>query len=262
MLFRSAAPQKVVVMSFLNIGRGIISSDLLQTQNPPSKKAPANFPREVKKPTSSLKMVKTKQTDETAASATAASGTTQLPLSRVKKIIAIDPELAACSNPGAFLIAQATELFIAHLASSAHTVVRSERKLRKVIQYKDLAAAVARNENLEFLSDVVPQTVPFKEAKAMKGRKTANGAEKEEKGGRQTRIGKTFEVVIEQKNDAELNGKGNGNGNGRQQTEESEDADPEAQLQQESRRTARLSLTSESGILNGNEDKDGDVQMR
>lgn len=203
-------------------------------------------------------MVKTKQTVDTAASATEATGTTQLPLSRVKKIIAIDPELAACSNSGAFLIAQATELFIAHLASSAHTVVRSERKPRKVIQYKDLAAAVARNENLEFLSDVVPQTVPFKEAKAMKGRKTANGAEKEEKGGRQTKIGKTFEVVIEQKNDAELNG----NGNGRQQTEESEDADPEAQLQQESRRTARLSLTSENGILNGNEDQDGDVQMR
>lgn len=205
-------------------------------------------------------MVKAKQTVDTTASATEATGTTQLPLSRVKKIIAIDPELAACSNSGAFLIAQATELFIAHLASSAHTVVRSERKPRKVIQYKDLAAAVARNENLEFLSDVVPQTVPFKEAKTMKGRKTVNGAEKEEKGGRQTKIGKTFEVVIEQKNDVELNG--NGNGNGRQQTEESEDADPEAQLQQESRRTARLSLTSENGILNGNEDQDGDVQMR
>lgn len=206
-------------------------------------------------------MVKTKQILDGASSfAAEATGTTQLPLSRIKKIIAIDPELAACSNPGAFLIAQATELFIAHLASSAHTVVRSERKPRKVIQYKDLAAAVARNENLEFLSDVVPQTVPFKEAKAMKGRKTANGAEKEDKGGRQTKIGKTFEVVIEQKNDAEFNR--NGNGNGRQQTEESEDADPEAQLQQESRRTARLSLTSENGILNGNEDQDGDVQMR
>lgn len=205
-------------------------------------------------------MVKSKHTASTAASAAEATGTTHLPLSRVKKIIAIDPELAACSNSGAFLIAQATELFIAHLASSAHTVVRSERKPRKVIQYKDLATAVARNENLEFLSDVVPQTVPFKEAKALKGRKTANGAEKEEKGGRQTKIGKTFEVVIEQKNDAELNG--NLNGNGRQQTEESEDADPEAQLQQESKRTARLSLTSENGILNGNEDQDGDVQMR
>lgn len=210
-------------------------------------------------------MVKTKQiADAAASSAAEATRTTQLPLSRVKKIIAIDPELAACSNSGAFLIAQATELFIAHLASSAHTVLRSERKPRKVIQYKDLAAAVARNENLEFLSDVVPQTVPFKEAKAMKGRKTANGAEKEQNGGRQTKIGKTFEVVIDQKNDAELNDNdnGNGNGNGRQQTEESEDADPEAQLQQESRRTARLSLTSENGILNGNEDKDGDVQMR
>ena len=212
-------------------------------------------------------MVKTKQIVDGASSfAAEATGTTQLPLSRIKKIIAIDPELAACSNPSAFLIAQATELFIAHLASSAHTVVRSERKPRKVIQYKDLAAAVARNENLEFLSDVVPQTVPFKEAKAMKGRKIGNGAEKEEKGGRQTKIGKTFEVVIEQKTDADCNGNGNANGNangnGRQQTEESEDADPETQLQQESRRTARLSLTSENGILNGNEDQDGDVQMR
>lgn len=206
-------------------------------------------------------MVKTKETKESSsvAGAEEATGTTQLPLSRIKKLIAIDPELAACSNPGAFLIAQATEMFIQHLADSAHTVMRSERKPRKVIQYKDLAAAVARDENFEFLSDVVPKTVPYKEAKAMKGRKQ-NGANVEEKGGRQAKLGKTFEVVIEQKNGDQLAAQ---NGNGRQQSEQSsgEDADPDKQLQEESR-TSRLSLTSENGILNGGEDRDGDVQMR
>ena len=207
-------------------------------------------------------MVKTKETSSVAG-ADEASGTTQLPLSRVKKLIAIDPDLAACSNPGAFLIAQATEMFIHHLAASAHTVVRSERKPRKVIQYKDLAAAIARDENFEFLSDVVPKTVPYKEAKetkAVKG-KRANGSSVEDKGGRQTTLGKSFEVVIEQKSQEQL--EANGNGNRRLQTEESsgEDADPDTQLLEESR-TSRLSLTSENGILNGEEDGDGDVQMR
>lgn len=202
-------------------------------------------------------MVKTKETPSVAG-ADEATGTTKLPLSRVKKLIAIDPDLAACSNPGAFLIAQATEMFIQHLAASAHTVVRSERKPRKVIQYKDLAAAIARDENFEFLSDVVPKTVPYKEAKAMKG-KTSNGANAEEKGGRQTKLGKSFEVVIEQKNGDQLEAL---NGTGRHTEENSEeDADPDKQLQEESR-TSRLSLTSENGILNGTEDQDGDVRMR
>jgi len=64
------------------------------------------------------------------------------------------------------------ELFVQYLAEQAHNVVKSERKPRRNIQYRDLANAVARNDNLEFLSDIVPQTVPYK---SVKERKVAAG---------------------------------------------------------------------------------------
>lgn len=74
------------------------------------------------------------------------------------------------------------EMFIQYLAEQGHNVVKSERKPRKNIQYKDLgtsrrqksslvdltsstANAVARIDNLEFLSDVIPRTVPYKQLK-------------------------------------------------------------------------------------------------
>ena len=138
--------------------------------------------------------------------------------------------------------------------------MRSERKPRKVVQYKDLAAAVARDENFEFLSDIVPKTVPYKEAVKMKGKKSTGNGPNEEMGGKQTKLGKAFEVVIEQKN-GEQQAKQNGNGTQQSEMSSGEDADPDKQLQEESR-TSRLSLTSENGILNGDGDQDGDVQMR
>ncbi|RFU32057.1 hypothetical protein B7463_g4269, partial [Scytalidium lignicola] len=68
------------------------------------------------------------------------------------------------------------ELFIQYLSEQAHNVVKSERKPRRNIQYRDLSNAVARNDNLEFLSDVVPRTVPYKQVKEKKtGITTSNG---------------------------------------------------------------------------------------
>ncbi|KAH8808866.1 histone-fold-containing protein [Xylogone sp. PMI_703] len=96
------------------------------------------------------------------------TGHTQLPLSRVKKIIALDNDINQCSNNAAFVITLATELFIQYLAEQAHNVVKSERKPRRNIQYRDLSNAVARHDNLEFLSDVVPRTVPYKQVKDKK----------------------------------------------------------------------------------------------
>ncbi|KFA63075.1 hypothetical protein S40285_08432 [Stachybotrys chlorohalonatus IBT 40285] len=94
------------------------------------------------------------------------TGQTQLPLSRVKKIIAQDPDVVVCSNNAAFVITLATELFIQHLADESHTQAKLERKPRRNIQYKDVANAVSRHEYLEFLEDIVPHTVPYKKVKA------------------------------------------------------------------------------------------------
>ncbi|KAF7553970.1 hypothetical protein G7046_g6941 [Stylonectria norvegica] len=94
------------------------------------------------------------------------TGQTQLPLSRVKKIIAQDPDIAICSNNAAFVITLAAEMFVQHLADESHTQAKLERKPRRNIQYKDVANAVSHQDNLEFLEDIVPKTVPYKKVKA------------------------------------------------------------------------------------------------
>ncbi|KAL9029164.1 MAG: hypothetical protein Q9196_002558 [Gyalolechia fulgens] len=49
-------------------------------------------------------------------------------------------------------------------------VVKSERKPRRNIQYKDLASAVSRIDNLEFLADLIPKTTTFREYKEKKAK--------------------------------------------------------------------------------------------
>ncbi|KAL7788990.1 histone-fold-containing protein [Trichoderma ceciliae] len=95
------------------------------------------------------------------------TGQTQLPLSRVKKIISQDPDVQMCSNNAAFVITLAAEMFIQHLAKESHTQAKLERKPRRNIQYKDVANAISHRDNLEFLEDVAPKTVTFKKAKAV-----------------------------------------------------------------------------------------------
>jgi DNA polymerase epsilon subunit 4 len=72
------------------------------------------------------------------------------------------------SKNAAFAIALATEMFIQHLATTTHNVVKTERKPRRNIQYRDVSSAIAKTDNLEFAVDVVPKTVLFKEAKKRK----------------------------------------------------------------------------------------------
>lgn len=64
-------------------------------------------------------------------------------------------------------------MFVQHLSTAAHTVVKSERKPRKNIQYKDVASAVSRSDALEFLSDTIPKTITYKELKARRANGTS-----------------------------------------------------------------------------------------
>jgi len=93
---------------------------------------------------------------------------THLPVARVQKIINADPDRLHTSKNAAFAIAMATEMFIQHLATTTHNVVKAERKPRRNIQYRDTASAVAKTDNLEFLVDVVPKTMSYKEFKKRK----------------------------------------------------------------------------------------------
>ncbi|KAJ5243061.1 uncharacterized protein N7469_001388 [Penicillium citrinum] len=107
------------------------------------------------------------------------TGQSALPISRIKKIIQLDEDIVQCSNNATFVIAMATEMFIQYLAEQGHNVVKSERKPRKTVQYKDLASAVSHIDNLEFLSDVIPKTTTYKQFKENKAKEATKQSELE-----------------------------------------------------------------------------------
>jgi len=178
------------------------------------------------------------------------TGQAQLPLARVKKIIGLDSDIAMCSNNASFVITLATEMFIQYLAEQGHNVVKSERKPRKNIQYKDLANAVARLDNLEFLSDIVPRTVTYKQVKERKARGEAS-ADGEVESGQTTLDGRKATTN-------NRNGPGMDGASGLPTDDDAGPSDPNAQLEMESRRAQPSNgLASKT---NGKEDNE-DVEM-
>ncbi|XP_054260362.1 DNA polymerase epsilon subunit 4 [Macrosteles quadrilineatus] len=74
---------------------------------------------------------------------------TKLPMSRIKHIMKMDPEVSLASQDAVFLISKATELFIQTLAKEAQSFTAQSKK--KTIQKKDVESAVASVESLVFL---------------------------------------------------------------------------------------------------------------
>ncbi|WWC95185.1 hypothetical protein V866_002040 [Kwoniella sp. B9012] len=99
-------------------------------------------------------------------------GTTIFPISRVKKIIKADKELDNMSSEAVFMISVATEYFIKHFMEEGYTKARLEK--RKTVNYKDMAAVVARSEEFDFLKDVIPQPINLSEALERRKQKLAN----------------------------------------------------------------------------------------
>lgn len=98
-------------------------------------------------------------------------------VARVKKIIAADDDISNCSNNAAFVITVAAEMFLQHLVEQSYNIVKSERKPRRNIQYRDVANAVSRVENLEFLADVVPKTTTYRAHKQKQRQQDVIGEE-------------------------------------------------------------------------------------
>ncbi|WFD18605.1 DNA-directed DNA polymerase [Malassezia caprae] len=104
-------------------------------------------------------------------------GTTLFPIARVSKIIKVrgiysqqaDSAVDICSKEATFLISVATELFVKKFAEEGCTNARLDK--RKMVRYDDMgtsdsaltrvAKAVAQNEYLDFLREIVPNTVPL-----------------------------------------------------------------------------------------------------
>ncbi|EOD48257.1 putative histone-like transcription factor and archaeal histone family protein [Neofusicoccum parvum UCRNP2] len=133
------------------------------------------------------------------------TGSVSLPLARVKKIIQADEDINACSANAAFAIAVATEEFVYYLTEQAHKMAKAEKKPKRSLGYAHVRTctlrallpprqslkaynasvhsaeqAVARLDNLEFLTDVVPKTTSYKDAKAEREKKKAAQAAAQE----------------------------------------------------------------------------------
>lgn len=72
------------------------------------------------------------------------------------------------------------------MTEQAYNVAKSESKPRKNIQYKDIAAAVAKLDNLQFLSDTVPRTMTYKQVKEKDKEKRVNDAAESQPAGDST----------------------------------------------------------------------------
>ncbi|XP_031550853.1 chromatin accessibility complex protein 1-like [Actinia tenebrosa] len=83
----------------------------------------------------------------------------QLPLSKIKTIMKSSPDLVNVSQDSVFLITKATELFVHHLTEAA--LKRGENK--KQLTYKALSNLVDDEDNLQFLADIVPPKVLYKD---------------------------------------------------------------------------------------------------
>lgn len=73
----------------------------------------------------------------------------QLPLTRVRNIMKLDPDLNIASNEAVFLVTRACEMFIQSLGVEAYTYTAQAKK--KTIQKRDLDLAIAAVDSLMFL---------------------------------------------------------------------------------------------------------------
>jgi DNA polymerase epsilon subunit 4 len=74
----------------------------------------------------------------------------QLPFSRIKRIIKEDKEISSCSQEATHLISLATELFIKRLVAQSNDYATYDK--RRTIQYKDVARVVSDMEKYDFLT--------------------------------------------------------------------------------------------------------------
>ncbi|KAF2075805.1 hypothetical protein CYY_002888 [Polysphondylium violaceum] len=111
---------------------------------------------------SSSKKKDKKDTKSTPASATTAtrkprSSATQLPIARVRRIMKSDKDVKIISADALFLVTKSTEMFLDYLVKEAYKKTTGDS--RKILSYKDLAAAVGDIDSLEFLDDIIPEKV-------------------------------------------------------------------------------------------------------
>lgn len=79
----------------------------------------------------------------------------QLPLARIKKIMKLDEDVKMISAEAPLLFAKAAEIFIHELTLMAW--VFTEENKRRTLQRSDIAMAISKHDQFDFLIDIVPR---------------------------------------------------------------------------------------------------------
>ncbi|KAF9351260.1 hypothetical protein BGX26_010702 [Mortierella sp. AD094] len=86
-----------------------------------------------------------------------------LPLARIKKVMKSDPEVKMISAEAPILFSKACEIFICEITRRAW--LHAEENKRRTLQRSDVASAVSRSDQFDFLIDIVPREEPPKMSK-------------------------------------------------------------------------------------------------
>ncbi|XP_037873764.1 nuclear Y/CCAAT-box binding factor C subunit NF/YC isoform X2 [Bombyx mori] len=81
--------------------------------------------------------------------------TQALPLARIKKIMKLDEEVKMISAEAPVLFAKAAEIFIHELTLRAWS--HTEENKRRTLQRNDIATAILKSDQFDFLIDIVPR---------------------------------------------------------------------------------------------------------
>merc|ERR1719309_1030827 len=79
----------------------------------------------------------------------------ELPLARIKKIMKLDEDVKMISAEAPVLFAKATEMFIHEL--TMRSWMHTEDNKRRTLQRNDIAMAITKYDQFDFLIDIVPR---------------------------------------------------------------------------------------------------------
>ncbi|KAF8075727.1 histone-fold-containing protein [Lyophyllum atratum] len=96
-----------------------------------------------------------------------------LPLARIKKVMKSDPDVKMIAADAPILFCKACEIFISEITARAFIVADANK--RRTLSRSDIAKALSKSDQFDFLIDIVPRDdIPFG-ATASAGKKAGPG---------------------------------------------------------------------------------------
>ncbi|KIY65998.1 histone-fold-containing protein [Cylindrobasidium torrendii FP15055 ss-10] len=81
-----------------------------------------------------------------------------LPLARIKKVMKSDPEIKMIAADAPMVFCKACEIFIAEVTARAFLVADANK--RRTLSRSDIAKAITKSDQFDFLIDIVPREEP------------------------------------------------------------------------------------------------------